>query len=370
MRTGINIIFAGLLLRTILAAINSFYSPLLGAEFDAIKFHETAEMVALSWDNIDLRTGWIYATALGIIYKYTFSSIFVGCLVSVFAWGISAIILNKIMDIFKIQDNSRTIILILYAFWPSAIIFTSVTLREPFQLLFLNLTIFSYVKIFLQKKTKYTFLFLGSLVCLALIHKMFVGVSFIFLLFYGFSFVLSLDKKNIKYFFYIFVILIIITSFSLDIIVDYFFSKIPLDKFSIYRIISFHINNMTFSRASYLNEEIYLYNFYDFFKYFLSSIGNYFIQPSPFRQETLFDMLLFFENTIRLILLFLAFLNLFKFMNINYKFFVIIFLAYISLEIIWALGTNNWGTAVRHHVPSMGLLFFLSFFSIKKNNFN
>ena len=99
MRTGINIIFAGLLARTILAALNSFHSPLLGAEFDAIKFHETAEMVALSWDNIDLRTGWIYATALGIIYKYTFSSIFVGCLVSVFAWGISAIILNKIMDI-------------------------------------------------------------------------------------------------------------------------------------------------------------------------------------------------------------------------------------------------------------------------------
>lgn len=29
---------------------------------------------------------------------------------------------------------------------------------------------------------------------------------------------------------------------------------------------------------------------------------------------------------------------------------------YLFLELIWSFGTVNWGTALRHHIPSIGLL--------------
>jgi len=32
------------------------------------------------------------------------------------------------------------------------------------------------------------------------------------------------------------------------------------------------------------------------------------------------------------------------------------------METFWALGTNNYGTAVRHHMPQMGLLLLSAFF--------
>jgi|LakMenEpi03Aug12_release.lakeMendotaPanAssembly.Ray.scaffolds.fasta_scaffold98578_2 hypothetical protein len=364
MKKNVYIIFFGLLLRIFLSIINSFQNTLPGAEYDAITFHNKAVDIAAGWENIDLSTGWIYSTLLGIIYRYTLSSIFLGCLVSVFAWFISAIILNRIIDILKIQDNHRTIILFLYSFWPSAAIFTAVTLRESFQLLFINLLIFAYIKLFIQNKIKYTFLVFASIICLASLHKTYAVLSFFYLLIYIFGFLIK--RKKIINIFLISIILIIIANFYLKAYHEQNLANISLNKIFFYELLSTHINNMTDTRAGYRNEEVYINDNYDLIQYVASSIAYYFTQPTPLVHENLYDLLLYSENILRLILLIFVFLNLFKFMNFNYKIFILIFLVYISLELTWALGTNNWGTAIRHHVPPMGLLLLLSFFSVKK----
>ena len=70
------IIFLGIIFRVIFAFINSDLGPFPGLEYDAIKFHEVAVSISEDTSNMDFRTGWLYATVLGIIYKYTFDSIF------------------------------------------------------------------------------------------------------------------------------------------------------------------------------------------------------------------------------------------------------------------------------------------------------
>ena len=50
----------------------------------------------------------------------------------------------------------------------------------------------------------------------------------------------------------------------------------------------------------------------------------------------------------------------------QYKIYLGLLIIYFSSEIGWALGTNNWGSAVRHHVPTFGLLIFLALFGYKK----
>ena len=42
-----------------------------------------------------------------------------------------------------------------------------------------------------------------------------------------------------------------------------------------------------------------------------------------------------------------------------------ILIAYFALETIWSLGTVNWGTASRHHIPATGILLAAAFANLK-----
>ena len=69
------------------------------------------------------------------------------------------------------------------------------------------------------------------------------------------------------------------------------------------------------------------------------------------------DFILFLENVFRIVLISIIIINLFNFTIKNYKLYLSLFLLYFLAEIAWALGTNNWGTAVRHHIPTLGIIF-------------
>jgi hypothetical protein len=74
-----------------------------------------------------------------------------------FAWLLSAIFLNKSIKLLQVQKKHRDLALLIYALIPSSILFTSVTLREVYQLLFVNIFIFSSLMILIKRK-----IFFGS----------------------------------------------------------------------------------------------------------------------------------------------------------------------------------------------------------------
>ena len=79
------IIFSGFLLRIVVALINSFIGPTLGADIDAIGFDYVASYYALTGDtetNSLTKPGWLYSLGLGLFYRYFFDSMFFGCLLS------------------------------------------------------------------------------------------------------------------------------------------------------------------------------------------------------------------------------------------------------------------------------------------------
>ena len=43
-----------------------------------------------------------------------------------------------------------------------------------------------------------------------------------------------------------------------------------------------------------------------------------------------------------------------------------LFAMFFTLEIMWALGTVNWGSAARHHIPAIGLLVISAFYVISR----
>ena len=86
------------------------------------------------------------------------------------------------------------------------------------------------------------------------------------------------------------------------------------------------------------------------------SLGQYMLEPMPWKIETLLDMALFIENIFRLLLIFIAIRSIFKVNKEIKPALIFLVLMFFALELMWALGTVNWGSAVRHHIPGMGLL--------------
>ena len=115
-------------------------------------------------------------------------------------------------------------------------------------------------------------------------------------------------------------------------------------------------------------------NIFDFLFIFLpKNFLKYFLEPIPLlRSISFIDFYLVLENCIRFILLLFCFKNfilLSKNTRSNTRFiFLFIFISYVCLEAMWSVGTINWGTASRHHIPSYGLLAILAFFIPKKMN--
>ena len=92
----------------------------------------------------------------------------------------------------------------------------------------------------------------------------------------------------------------------------------------------------------------------------------------PWKISSIVDVIVLLENMLRFwliwnVLKYLvgSYLNKPMYVARNYfgneRFIFFIFLTYLVMETLWSLGTSNWGTASRHHVPSLGLLLVAGF---------
>ena len=122
----------GFFLRLGNAFSNGFFGPSYGADDDSLGFHLAAIYFSqnLVFDVFMLSN--IYAYILGIFYFITTDHLFLGSALSAFGWLASAFILLRIMRILSFKMSSQWMVMLIYALIPSSLMYTSVTLREPF----------------------------------------------------------------------------------------------------------------------------------------------------------------------------------------------------------------------------------------------
>jgi len=103
-----------------------------------------------------------------------------------------------------------------------------------------------------------------------------------------------------------------------------------------------------------------------------SFLFQYLFEPMPWKIGSMVDVIALLENMLRFWLIWNAlkylvgsYLNKPMFVAHNYfgyeRCILFIFLSYLIMETLWSLGTSNWGTASRHHLPSLGLLLVAGF---------
>tara|TARA_B100000767_G_scaffold270079_1_gene293050 strand:- start:701 stop:1825 length:1125 start_codon:yes stop_codon:yes gene_type:complete len=370
------IIFSSFLFRIALIIYNNDLSILPGGQADAISFHNLGIQYSAYLKEVELfpETAWgnhrlnikiaSYSYFLGYIFKLvgTESFYFSGFL-SCFAWFLSAIVFRKIMLKLKFGKKNINLAIIFYCFlFPTSIIYTSLTLREPYILLFINFIALSITNIYYEKEIKKLFLniffiFLASY----LLHIFHVANLFFLIIFssliiiYYFINKFNIGTKTL-------IVLIILTVFFLS---NFGSTEFIFDNIKKYQL--GHFYSIQDRAAYYTKGEVENLN-YDLISFFIlicKNAFNYFVQPTISNFNNVKDILLICENILRIVFLFFILRKIL--LKFNSKIIFIIFLTmFLVMEMIFAQVTVNWGTASRHHVPVMGIFILLVFFPIKK----
>ena len=357
------IIFLGFFIRILIGFYEVFYGPSPWASGDSHEFNRVAIEYSNGFTEFEFKIGYIYSYFLGIVYYLTANSILIGCLLSSCVWLISAIFLDKSVRLLEMSNSNRTIILLFYSFIPTSILFTSVTLREVYQLCAINLVIYAALKIYIDKMLRYWILLIFSCLLMTSLHA---GLGFLALVILlctlylqsmrgqkGISPVAALAYTPLLLFFGYFTL-------------SNFFSSSILGEGRFEDGIAFAIEAY---QAGH-NEARAMYNYKPkidglggLIIFFPISFLQYLFEPMPWRVVTFLDAALFVENILRGIFIFLGLYSYFKTTGNKKIIMLFLLVVYFVAEGIWAIGTINWGTAARHHVPVTGLLLLVAFYS-------
>jgi len=355
-----NVIIIGFVARLCIAVWNGFWGPSFGADLDAQDFHSLAVEMVDSGQYLDFKIGTdAYSNFLGFFYILTFESLFLGSLLSCVIWSISAIFFAKCLRILSLSPGAQVIPMILYAFLPSSVMFTSVTLREAYQLLFVNISVYSVLKIYLHRSPAYWLSLLISAVGMGLLHGglfafgVFLVVATVTLLVLRGHLGLSLIKMTVAV---PLVAAIVLYGFSAFTSMSY-----NLDEGLATGVLVYQEGGMAINARAQYKVETNIEDFSTFLRSIPVSLFQYLFEPMPWKVTSYVDLPVLFENIFRVWLVRKAYVGLRRMPRLNRRPVIFIVIAYLMLETIWSLGTVNWGTAVRHHLPSLGLLLIAAF---------
>ena len=364
------IFFFGLFLRIFsVFLINSFPDYFSNIALnDAIGFSIKAEILANNFNlnNIIQTIKWnIYPFFLGLTYFLITPNIYVGSFLTIMFWSLSFLLLYRTLLLLRLSKSSINYGMLIFSFYPSLIIFSSITLRDTFILFFINLMIYLTILFYFKKYFIYLLLIFLSVIVMYFLHEYFIYLLLLLIiLFYITIFGLLNFYENNNRISFLFFIIVGICIFNIDIIYDleYIYNEIK----------NFQIGALSIKgNATYQFNIFSVDNFFDLIYYALSSFAQYMFSPFIFDLDRIriIDIIVISENCFRILILFLFMLYINNSNSSNY--FKILFLIFfLSIELSWSLGTFNWGTAIRHHICSLGVLSILAayLFENKINN--
>lgn len=364
-----NLVFFGFFLRVMIAVWNGFFGPSFGADMDALTFHMEAVEYSKNLHLDEFSIGWIYSYVLGIVYFLTLDSLFIGSLLSCFAWLISANFLRGSMRLLSISSSSAVKAMLIYAFLPSSLLFTAVTLREPYQLMFVNIAVYSALKIYLHRSLTHWILLLVAVMGMGILHGALFAFGFIFII----SLLVLISLRGSAGMSMMKILLIAPIVFFMIFYGFSLFSNLSynLEDGMGSAVEAFQQGGLNAEGRTNYKDGVEISGIMGLIFFVPVSIFQYLFEPMPWKISALFDVAVLMENCLRAWLLWQVVCGLRKTPNESRRILLFLFVLYMILETIWSLGTINWGTAMRHHLPSMGMLVLAAFFSAgfeKKSN--
>lgn len=354
-------LFLGLCLHIAVAIWNGFFGPSLGAEGDALAFHNEAVYFANNLGSFEYITGWVYAYFLGAMYKFFGIHIFFGSMISVFAWLLSAIYLIKALNLLDQSKKTIAMVIFVFSIWPSAVLNTSVTLRESFQTLSVILILYGAIGTFKEGKKQWAILLLGMALG-SVLHGallLFSGAMFFYLVY-------SFTKIRLSFSTWGSMLITLVVGSAGGALAYTLLGNIAysVDQGLVAAVQSFNEGATSVSARANYRDNVYFSGPLDFIIFIPVAFFQYMMEPLPTRIASAADAVLFLENLLRAVLLLTATVTNFRLEQRFRGSHSFVLISYLILCLIWAVGTVNWGTASRHHAPGLGLLLIVAFYSV------
>ncbi|HYO79358.1 MAG TPA: hypothetical protein VE010_23030 [Thermoanaerobaculia bacterium] len=343
------------------AIYNVYVRAVIGAQQDAIAFHLTAYGLATGgWtDPRMLAIPYTHFLALG--YSIFGASQFVGAQLSILAFAASCAVLIKLMDALEIR-RFRVSILLLYGLLPTGLINGSVTLREPYQMLFVLLLV-HYTLALRDRLTLWNAArVMLAATALAFLHN---GLAAYAVLYVVAGVLWASGTRGRRLFTWkrvggLLLVLLAIAvylgrsgSSSASHASNALRSGKVLEYAKTYRggqeteARAYYGGSFDDSSVPALVRSGFLIVYY------------YMFAPLPWQVQNTVDVYAMLEGFLRLVLLVAGVVHWRTAKGELRARLWFLWMVFLSLETMWALGTVNWGASLRHHLPAYGLLLLL-----------
>jgi hypothetical protein len=363
LRQNKKIFFSYLLVVTlhqIIAFTNAYYFTIIGADTDASSFNKIGCNLAESGVFTFGGGSIFYENLLGVAYWLLGCSLFLGEQLSVFAFALSCVVLIKILRQLNLLRYQAPI-LIAFGALPTMVIYGSITLRESFQVLFFMLAVYFGIKMHLKGVLDVNFLlFILSVLAMGLFHKgLFAYMFFLVILFMVFSIKPSchlwcIKKRQLLLFLFAPIIWV-----GLFFLVKLHFNGLgPLTAIinvDVFEYISNYRMSLHEARATY-GLELCFSSPLAFFPSVFMLYLYYLFLPFPWQIENILDIYASGESILRFVLLYYSVKNWWNAYGVQRRLFGLMLAIFFSMSFLWALGTNNYGTAMRHNMLTWWIL--------------
>lgn len=350
-----------LIFHEIVALIEAYFF-LLPYILDARGFELVAKALALH-PNTPIPQGGganIYVLILGTIYRLFYPSLLFGEELSILAFILSCIILIKLMDLLELKKH-RPYVIALYGFLPMQIMLSSLVMREQWEALFFMLSFYWGLRYHLKSEK------IGVLLCaifgiaMGLLHYALMIYAFFFIPFFLFwkindsqkSNSASVLQKSLIAGILLFVSLLIGKHILTSVLHSQIKSLNPiyLFKYAIkVRSIPYRIGKTSYS------VKIQTSSLSGFFLSALLSFVYFLFAPFPWMVKSLSDSYALFESCLRFLLVLFSFSSWRYAKGITRRVLGFMLLTYLSMNFMWSIGVNNYGTSIRHLMVSYWIL--------------
>lgn len=358
-RIEISAIWLTILAHALIAAYNAYIQVIHGVDVDAAGFHRDASAIAVigPWEfGMGSR---FYTLILAAAYSLGGVSVFLGEMTSVFAYALSCVALVRMLDLLKIERH-RTACILLFGLHPALALFTSVTLREAWQILLFMQSAYSLLKFRVSAAPQallWGLLGAGLMGCLhngLIVYALFMIPLALFSRM-GIKTTLSLPRM---------IGLALTGTVAFGLLAAALTGSLPytpsLAKLSQGEALDYASTYRQKGEKGARAEYAVKLDAGSPVKFALSVppvYAYYMLSPFPWQVRTGLDLFAALDGLLRLALLFFAFTALWKpppGTPAGIPRFLLIL--YFSMSALWAMGTINYGTAMRHHIVPYWIL--------------
>jgi hypothetical protein len=346
-------IVCGLTAHLAIALWNGLAGPSFGAEADAQTFHRYAIQVARHVEPPESALAvYSYAHALGLVYRITGESLLIGSLLSCAGWLAAALLLRGMMRLLHADAAAQVAGLLIFGLLPSTVLWNSVTLREPYQLLGVNLALYGALRIVVARDRRQWLLIVAAIVVGAYLHAViamfavFIAAVTIFLELWDqlkpagrVALVIGVSLLSA---------LAAIVLFR--VVFEYDLKSGPQEALE-----NFLLKGMYPARTNY-RDSWAVGGVVGLALFIPVSLAQYLFEPMPWHVNAPIDAGYVFENIIRALLIGAMLFSVVRLNGARRRHVAVIAVSYFFIETLWSMGTLNWGTSARHHLPAGGVL--------------